>query len=218
MAFRTPCMLHACSVERRAWGCRGAFDGDEAQRLSLLKAAAQQGVRYIDVDLDAADSFLAGTCPDHSCSALCCILEASRAHQFFLIMCLPTPTGDQLPEGTDVIVTYYSVEGTPDDEQLRQVAKRLQGAGGSVARIVTTATDVIDSLRLLALLREHAGEYHYNYSAASCAVYAMSSSISCHMLMQSSMVLQMRRYLWLCWPWAFTVFPPACLLPSTVAA
>lgn len=102
----------------------GAFEGDEAQRTSLLRAAAQQGVRYVDIDLDAAHSFFADE--------------------------------NQLPDGIDVIVSHYSADCTPDDDQLRQLAQRLQGAGGSIARVVTAATDVTDSLRLLALLREHA--------------------------------------------------------------
>ncbi len=56
-----------------------------------------------------------------------------------------------------MIVSHYSTDCTPDVDQLRQLAQRLQGAGGSIARFVTAATDVTDSLRLLALLREHAG-------------------------------------------------------------
>jgi hypothetical protein len=55
------CGMHVQEcLEGRALQCRGAFEGDEAQRLSLLRAAAQQGVRYVDVDLNAAESFLTG--------------------------------------------------------------------------------------------------------------------------------------------------------------
>ena len=72
--------------------------------------------------------------------------------------CASLTGGDQLPDGVDVIVSHYSMDCTPDDGQLRQLAQRLQGAGGSIARVVTAATDVTDSLRLLALLREHTGE------------------------------------------------------------
>lgn len=45
---------------RQASRCRGGFDGDEAERLSILRSAAQQGARYIDVELDVAEAFFAG--------------------------------------------------------------------------------------------------------------------------------------------------------------
>lgn len=55
------CVRHACRChDGRALHCRGAFEGDEAQRLSLLRASAQEGVRYVDIDLDAAHSLRAG--------------------------------------------------------------------------------------------------------------------------------------------------------------
>jgi hypothetical protein len=60
-AHESLCGMHVREyLEGRACECRGAFEGDEAQRTSLLRAAAQQGVRYIDIDLDAAHSFFAG--------------------------------------------------------------------------------------------------------------------------------------------------------------
>jgi 3-dehydroquinate dehydratase len=78
---------------------------------------------------------------------------------------------NELPNGIDVIVSHYSADCTPDDDQLRQLAQRLQGAGGSIARVVTAATDVTDSLRLLALLREHAGESCHTSGSAAVAFY-----------------------------------------------
>lgn len=37
--------------------CRGKYSGDEAQRLQVLRQAAEEGAEYIDVELEAVDAF-----------------------------------------------------------------------------------------------------------------------------------------------------------------
>lgn len=63
-----------------------------------------------------------------------------------------------LPQGTSLMVSHYDPEATPDDETLRPIVQRLREAGGSIARIVTTAQDITDAFRVLALLRGKSDE------------------------------------------------------------
>lgn len=42
---------------------RGKFSGSEEQRLAILRSAAQQGAKYVDIDVDAAETFLTGAHP-----------------------------------------------------------------------------------------------------------------------------------------------------------
>lgn len=70
-------------------------------------------------------------------------------------------------------MSHYSPYSTPDDDTLRQLAKQLQAAGGSIARIVTAANDVTDSLRMLALMQVNAGQYSNSRMAPTTLLQAL---------------------------------------------
>lgn len=56
--------------------------------------------------------------------------------------------------GVKTIVSHHDLKRTGSDAELRGILKRCRSSGATLAKLVTTATKIGDSLRLLALTRE----------------------------------------------------------------
>lgn len=58
---------------------------------------------------------------------------------------------------TKIILSSHDFEGTPDDAALRATVAAMWASGADVAKVATTAKDITDARRMLALLEERSG-------------------------------------------------------------
>lgn len=101
--------------------CRpGKYDDDERQRL-LLKAIAF-GAAYVDIEMDAADSFKQA------------VIQAARAR------------------GTKIIISYHDFEKTPLREELEYVVHWCSEFNPDIIKISCMVRSPRDNARLLGLL------------------------------------------------------------------
>ena len=101
--------------------CRpGKYDDDERQRL-LLNAIAS-GAAYVDIEMDAADSFKQA------------VIQAARAR------------------GTKIIISYHDFEKTPLREELDHVVQWCSEFNPDIIKIACMARSPRDNARLLGLL------------------------------------------------------------------
>lgn len=102
----------------------GRYAGDEDQRIALLCQALVAGARYVDIELRTA--------PDlrHQVQTL--------ARQ----------------QGAQVICSSHDFQGTPSSEQLRRTLAEMIASGADIGKIITTATQPAEALRILALQQE----------------------------------------------------------------
>lgn len=108
----------------------GQFAGGEEERIDLLCQAIAAGARYADVELRTA-SILRER-----------VLQTACNHQ------------------CQVIVSHHDFKATPNSEQLHQVLNQMMASGASIGKIVTTAADAQDALRVLAV-QEKARAHHF---------------------------------------------------------
>lgn len=99
----------------------GFFQGPEEERIGFLAEAADAGAAYIDCELRA-----------------------------------PVESRLRLKEktagtGTKLILSYHDFTTTPTDEELQGVLMAMQEQGADIGKIITTATDYLDVIRVLKL-------------------------------------------------------------------
>lgn len=108
----------------------GAFAGSEEERLAPLLEAADGGAAYVDLELEAALPLR---------SRLLEAVNGSRSR---------------------LIISWHEFKGTPSSLQLSQVLQRQYESGAHIGKIVTTAHDFRDVLRVLSLQLQ-AAERHF---------------------------------------------------------
>lgn len=112
----------------------GAFGGSEEERLGQLERALDAGAAYVDIELRTEA---------HLREAL---LAQVRAR------------------GAWGLVSWHDFTTTPESGALRAIFEQMRATAARSGKIVTTATGVQDSLRLLALL-DAAASSHFPLSA-----------------------------------------------------
>lgn len=100
----------------------GSFRGSEAKRISLLLKAVEHGCALVDLELKTAEE-LRGD-----------LLDALLKH----------------PE-TALIISWHDFSGTPSQEELGGILQQQMESGAHIGKIVTTANDYRDVLRVLNL-------------------------------------------------------------------
>jgi len=112
----------------------GQYTGGEEERINQLCAALRDGARYVDIELRTA--------PDlrHR------LVHEARQH------------------GAEVIVSSHDFQATPSAGQLSATLRQMIESGADIGKIVTTAADPGDALRVLALQQE-AMAAHFPLSA-----------------------------------------------------
>lgn len=106
----------------------GAWEGDEARRITLLERLGRHGPGYIDVELAAWER---SADPRRKVGALC----------------------DGL--GNTLILSHHDLSGTP--KELGDVFNRLEASPAGVVKAVFSAGDALDSCRVLAELHRRGG-------------------------------------------------------------
>lgn len=104
----------------------GNFAGEEQARIAPLLEAANQGARYVDLELKAPDS----------------------SHQALLEMTNST--------SCQLILSWHNFQDTPSQAELVGRLATIQDKGAHIAKIVTMAHDYHDVLRVLTLQEEAA--------------------------------------------------------------
>jgi len=104
----------------------GGFAGDEEARIAPLIEAVQQGAHYVDLELKA---------PTSSHKALLAVVENSASR---------------------LILSWHNFQETPSLAELVGRLAMIQDTGAHIAKIVTTAHDYHDVLRVLNLQEEAA--------------------------------------------------------------
>lgn len=99
----------------------GSFAGPEEERLALLHEAVASGAAYIDIELRAE--------------------PAGR-------QALLAAAG---PSATRTIISWHDFSGTPAAGELAGIVTEMADSGARIGKIVTTAGDFQDVLRVLAL-------------------------------------------------------------------
>lgn len=112
----------------------GLFAGSEAERVDQLCAAVQAGARYVDIEL-----------------------RTNAALRSRLI-------GAARDRGARVIVSSHDFAGTPPAATLLATLHQMRASGADLGKIVTTATNADEALRVLALQQE-AGRLGFPLSA-----------------------------------------------------
>lgn len=100
----------------------GSFAGGEEERLKPLLAAARQGAAYVDLELRA---------------------DISLREQ------LQSQCADS---GCRLILSWHDFSGTPPVSKLNSLVREMEAAGAAIGKVVTTARDADDVLRVLSLL------------------------------------------------------------------
>lgn len=104
----------------------GGFNGSEEERIAPLLAAIKGGAAYVDIELRTA--------------------EPLRQQ-----LIAAAGTG-----ATQIIVSWHDFSGTPAAKELTAILKQQQASGGHLGKIVTTATNAQEVLRVLNLQSEAA--------------------------------------------------------------
>jgi 3-dehydroquinate dehydratase-1/3-dehydroquinate dehydratase/shikimate dehydrogenase len=99
----------------------GAWDDSEEDRVGLLLQAVASGAQYVDIELRASSESFAR------------IIRGAA--------------------GTDckTITSWHDFQETPDQHQLLAVLQKMAESGADMGKIVTTAHDYTDALRVLSL-------------------------------------------------------------------
>jgi len=101
----------------------GSFKGSEAARVGLLLKAVQQHCALVDLELKAAPEL--------------------RGELLDLLLKHPQ---------TALIVSWHDFSGTPSSDELGEILQQQMESGAHIGKIVTTANDYKDVLRILNLL------------------------------------------------------------------
>ena len=102
----------------------GRFAGNENQRIALLCQALTAGAQYVDIELRTAPELR--------------LQVQTLARQ----------------QGARVICSSHDFQGTPSSEQLRRTLAEMIASGADIGKIITTATQPAEALRILALQQE----------------------------------------------------------------
>ncbi len=102
----------------------GQFTGSEQDRIDLLCKAVHAGAQYVDIELRSAPHLMAQ------------VLQEAKAHH------------------ARVIVSSHDFHGTPSREQLRETLQQMMACGADIGKMVTTAANAEEALRILALQEE----------------------------------------------------------------
>jgi 3-dehydroquinate dehydratase-1/3-dehydroquinate dehydratase/shikimate dehydrogenase len=100
----------------------GSFKGSEAARVGLLLKAVQQHCALVDLELKAAPEL--------------------RGELLDLLLKHPQ---------TALIVSWHDFSGTPSSDELGEILQQQMESGAHIGKIVTTANDYKDVLRVLNL-------------------------------------------------------------------
>ena len=112
----------------------GSFSGDEKSRISLLLEAIEAKAAYVDIELQTDTAYHAE------------ILDAAKK------------------TGTEVIVSWHNFDDTPSTQELISIFQMMYRTGANIGKIVTTAHDHLDVLRVLAL-QEQAEDMNFQLIA-----------------------------------------------------
>lgn len=104
----------------------GLYSGDEEERIGSLEEAIRLGCSYVDIELQA---------PEKSRDRLLRAKENTKARLLF---------------------SWHNFETTPSADQLSQTLKQMADGGADIGKIITTAHDYHDVLRVLNLQEEAA--------------------------------------------------------------
>lgn len=104
----------------------GGYDGPEEQRVDLLVQAARQHAAFVDLELRA---------PDTSFSQLKSAMEGT---------------------GTQLIVSNHNFHTTPSRAELLDILKEMKAQAADIGKIITTAHNFKDVLRVLQLQEDAA--------------------------------------------------------------
>ncbi|MBW2484125.1 MAG: type I 3-dehydroquinate dehydratase [Deltaproteobacteria bacterium] len=100
----------------------GFFKGSEARRIELLAQAVQHDCALVDLELKTA--------PELRGELLDILLQHPK---------------------TGLIISWHDFFGTPDSEELGEILQQQMESGAHIGKIVTTANDYSDILRVLNL-------------------------------------------------------------------
>ncbi len=124
-------LIEKCGIEllftcrRREEG--GAFQGDEAARIELIKRCCEAGAAFVDIELASGRE------------AVSQVKQAAAA------------------SGTGMICSWHQFSGHPGRRRLCSVLEEMKGLRADVAKIVTTprnSTDLVDLFSLYPLAQE----------------------------------------------------------------
>jgi 3-dehydroquinate dehydratase I len=104
----------------------GRFSGKEQERIDLLRAALEAGAAYVDIEVQAEADLQES------------IITTARQ------------------KGARVIVSWHDFKTTPSAQALTTILQRQYRSGAAIGKIVTTARDFRDVLRVLTLQVEAA--------------------------------------------------------------
>ena len=99
----------------------GQFTGSEEERITLLCQAIAAGARYADIELRTEPTLRER------------VLQMARSHQ------------------CQVVISHHDFAMTPRSEHLQDTLNQMMASGAGIGKIVTTAADTQDALRVLAL-------------------------------------------------------------------
>lgn len=99
----------------------GHCAGSEEARVELLCRAIEAGARYVDIELQTEPSLRER------------VQQAASKHH------------------CKVIVSHHDFITTPTSEQLQDTLAQMMATGADIGKIVTTASDPLDALRILAV-------------------------------------------------------------------
>jgi 3-dehydroquinate dehydratase-1 len=99
----------------------GNYTGTEEERIALLELAAKEGADFVDIELKTADKLRAK------------LISSARGHQ------------------TKTIVSWHDFKTTPSTQALTSILQDQYRSGADIGKIVTTARNFQDVLRVLSL-------------------------------------------------------------------
>lgn len=102
----------------------GQFAGSEQDRIDLLCQAVQSGARYVDIELRTGTDLLTQ------------VRNQAKQH------------------GARIILSSHDFTGTPPLATLRETLRLMIAKGADIGKIVTTATNAEEALRILSLQQE----------------------------------------------------------------
>jgi len=111
----------------------GAFTGAEEERLKPLVAAVHLEAAYVDFEFRAEQQL-----------RQLLLAEVSQS-------------------STQLILSWHDFKGTPGEEELTGILTQMQASGADIGKIITTAHDASDVLRVLSL-QEKAGAMQFPLS------------------------------------------------------
>lgn len=100
----------------------GSFKGPEGERVALLLKAIRSGCALVDLELKAA--------PELRAEVLDVLIKYDQ---------------------TGLIISWHDFSGTPSGEELAEILAQQMESGAHIGKIVTTANDYRDILRILNL-------------------------------------------------------------------